>query len=494
MNLARKRLTRRLVALFVLPTAVCLLVYGLVSFQLWRTALFDNAERELTDHTASLHVTLETWRAPLPEDELSLMVNRISETETVHAVALYDPSGRRVACSQLSLEATMRVDEIAQSVLAGPSVYAALEPLPEENVLLRAERISGRTDVGVLVVLYNIRRLEAEEDDALMHIAVVGAIIAAMIGALSLWLSRQLGRGLGDLVHAAENVGRGNLDVRVAGRPRMLELGRVGAAFNDMTEALRSASADLERAEAVRRTLALRLQHAQALSIAGQVASSLAHEIGSPLSTILGWSRLAASDERVPTDVREQLDTIAAQSERISRVVARMLSLVQAPEDEKRAERIQDAVREAAAFLAPDLRKRGIALTLDLDDQAPPVIAARDALLQVVLNLCLNAVQAQPGGGVVRIRVTVEAVETRPAVLLEIADAGPGIPASDRATVLEPFYSTKRARGGTGLGLPIVADIVRDLGGRMHLGEAPEGGLLVRIIVPVETETQGRRP
>lgn len=132
------------------------------------------------------------------------------------------------------------------------------------------------------------------------------------------------------------------------------------------------------------------------------------------------------------------------------------------------------------------MRKRRVALTLELDDQVPPVIAVRDALLQIVLNLCLNAVQAQPDGGTVRIRVGVEVVEARSAVLLEIADAGPGIPASDRAAVLEPFYSTKRARGGTGLGLPIVADIVRDLGGRIDLGEAPEGGLLVRITLPVE--------
>lgn len=486
MNLARRRLTRKLVALFVLPTAVCLFVYGYVTFRLWDAALFDNAERELADHTASLRVILEALRELPTAGELLSVVDRISETETVHAVALYDQKGALIACSRLSPEAEARVAEIVRRVLPGLSVYAALEPLPHEDVLLRAERISGRTDVGVLVVMYDIRRIEAEARDALLRISVAGTICALVVGMLSLWLSRELGRGMGDLVHAADDVRRGNLDVRVSGLPRMLELDRVGGAFNDMTKALRAARVDLERADAERRELALRIQHAQALSIAGQVAGSLAHEIGSPLSTILGWSRLAASDHRVPTDVRQQLDTIAAQSERISRIVARMLSLVQAPEDEKRAERIQDAVREAAAFLAPDLRQRRVMLRLDLDDQAPPVVAARDALLQVVLNLCLNAVQAQPDGGAVRIRVAAEAVEAPPAVLLEIADAGPGIPAPDRTIVLEPFYSTKRARGGTGLGLPIVANIVRDLGGRMNLDEAPEGGLLVRITVPVE--------
>ena len=144
-------------------------------------------------------------------------------------------------------------------------------------------------------------------------------------------------------------------------------------------------------------------------------------------------------------------------------------------------------MREVTAFLAPDLRIRRIDLRLLVADRVPSIVAVRDHVLQVVMNLCVNAIQAQPKGGALRITLALEDAES-PAdvrIRLEVADAGAGIPEADRTRIFELFFSTKSKAGGTGLGLPIVADIVRDLGGKIEVAKAPEGGALFRVLLPI---------
>jgi signal transduction histidine kinase len=150
---------------------------------------------------------------------------------------------------------------------------------------------------------------------------------------------------------------------------------------------------------------------------------------------------------------------------------------------------LADVVREVTAFLAPDLRARRVDLRVLVAEHLPPVMGVRDQVTQIVMNLCVNAIQAQPSSGALRITLAAADVEEErvKAIRLEVADAGPGVPEALRGQIFEPFYTTKRASGGTGLGLPIVADVVRELGGKVEVGDAPEGGALFRVLLPVVT-------
>ncbi len=485
MNLARKRLTRKLLAIFATPVVLGFVVTGLVSIRATRTSLVESSERALADNIATLRTAALPIAAKGQKDEAAALAERVAAEETVHGVAFYDERGKPFAGSSALVPAPSALDAMAaRSVDTGEPSHGTLR-IGDEEVLVRVEPVRDAPGLGAVVMTRELAPIDHMIDLTLLRIAVTGGAAALCVSMLAIWISRMLGRDWGNLVHAVDRVAAGDLDVRVEASSR-LELDRVARAFNDMTRSLGETREKLLAAETERTELAARIRHAQALAVVGQVAGSFAHEIGSPLNTILGWSRLSAADEDLPEPVRRQFETIAGQCERITRIVQRMLDVSRPPTDRVVPVLLADVVRDVTAFLAPDLRVRRIDLRVLVAERLPPLLAVRDRILQVVMNLCINAIQAQPGGGTLRITLALDDAEPdrEPFLRLEVADAGPGIPEDKRAQVFELFYSTKVESGGTGLGLPIVADVVRELGGRVQIGDAPEGGALFRVLLP----------
>ncbi|MEO5727414.1 MAG: HAMP domain-containing sensor histidine kinase, partial [Byssovorax sp.] len=400
----------------------------------------------------------------------------------------YDEAGRALARSSELARPLPEIDaEVSRSMASGVASVRVVR-VGGDEVLLRAEPARGAPGVGAVVMTRELASIDRAIRVELGRIALTGGIAALVVSLLAYLIARILGREWGNLVHAAERVAKGELDVPVEASS-LLELDRVARAFNEMTRSLADARERLITAEAERIEQAARMRHAQALAVVGQVAGSFAHEIGSPLNTILGWSRLSAADEGLSPAVRRQFDTIATQSERVARIVERLLAVARPAKDQIVAVDLADVVREVTTFLAPDLRVRRVELHVLVTEPLPPITTTRDRMIQVVMNLCVNAIQAQPGGGTLTVSLARDEgeAETAPRIRLEVADAGPGIPEAERARIVEPFYTTKEDRGGTGLGLPIVADVMRELGGKIEVEDAPEGGALFRVLFPLPT-------
>jgi signal transduction histidine kinase len=488
MNLASKRLARKLLALFTVPVVLCFVAGGITAFWTTREALLGGADRALADQLATLRIAVEPLAVLGREGDLGGLVERVAAEETVHGCSLYDEKGAPLARSSLLSADPAIADAAAARSVATSAVVHDIHRIGDREVLVRAEPVRGVRGLGAALMTHDLAPVDRMIELTLLRIALTGGVVVLVVSALAFWLSRALGRGLGNLVHGAERIAAGDLGARIDAS-RLLELDRVASAFNEMSGSLAEARERLMSAEAARHELAARMRHAQALTVVGQVAGSFAHEIGSPLNTILGWSRLSAADEALPEGVRWQFETIAAQCERITRIVQRMLAVARTPSDLVQPVHLADVVREVTAFLAPDLRARRVDLRMVVAEGLPPVTGVRDQVLQVVMNLCVNAIQAQPSSGALRITLAEAEVEEERAktIRLEVADAGPGVPEALRGQIFEPFYTTKRASGGTGLGLPIVADIVRELGGKVEVREAPEGGALFRVLLPVTT-------
>jgi signal transduction histidine kinase len=228
------------------------------------------------------------------------------------------------------------------------------------------------------------------------------------------------------------------------------------------------------------------MRQLQTLAAAGEVAASLAHEIGSPLGVILGRTRMIAARSDTSDASRADLEIVAAQTERITRVVQRLVSLSRPPRGKIEEVEVRGVVDETLAFIAPECRKRSIVTSFQVSPEAPPRVRGdRDQLVQIVFNLCHNAIQAQPDGG--RIDVQLAAATHGPtaeaALVLEVADKGPGVDPALRGRIFDPFVTTKQA--GTGLGLAIVDGMVRDLGGRVEVDDAEGGGARFRVVIPV---------
>jgi signal transduction histidine kinase len=488
MNLARKRLGRKLLVVFVAPVVLGFVVTGFISIRTTRDALFTSSARALADNLATFRsAALPSAMKGRIEDGAGLagLVERVAAEETVHAIAVYDDAGRPLARSSELTRPLPAIDAEVARVLASGAAVVRVVRVGGDEVLLRAEPARGAPGVGALVMTRELASIDRTIRVELGRLALTGGMAALLVSLIAFVIARILGHAWGTLVDAAERVAKGELDVHVEASS-LLELDRVARAFNAMTRSLAEAREKLLAAEAERIEQAARMRHAQSLAVVGQVAGSFAHEIGSPLSTILGWSRLGAADEGSSPAARRQFETIAAQSERLARIVERLLAGARPAKDRIVAVDLADVVREVTTFLAPDLRVRRVELRVLVAEPLPSIITMRDRLIQVVMNLCVNAIQAQPQGGILRISLAADEgeAEAAPQIRLEVADAGPGIPEAERARIFEPFYTTKEDRGGTGLGLPIVADVVRELGGKIEVEEAPEGGALFRVLWP----------
>ncbi|MDF1614335.1 PAS domain-containing sensor histidine kinase [Desulfurivibrio dismutans] len=223
---------------------------------------------------------------------------------------------------------------------------------------------------------------------------------------------------------------------------------------------------------------------AEKLAAIGQLSAGVAHELNTPLASILGFARLLLKDDNLTAAQQERLEIIAEQTQRSSTIIKALLSFARKSHHTGRTREACDLnviIQRAIPLLTTDLEKRRIELVQDLQPLAP-VIADPGELEQVIINLVINGMQAIGQDG--RIRISTNAREQK--VLLVVADNGPGIPTESRPRLFDPFYSTKPVGEGTGLGLSICAGIIGELGGTIEAADAREGGAALQVTLPAE--------
>lgn len=311
-----------------------------------------------------------------------------------------------------------------------------------------------------------------------------GAILLAFGAAFWAIMRLHVGRPIRRLVSAMEAVGAGDLTSRVQMVRQRNEIGRLAVEFNRMGDRLQQAREELLREEAHRIDLERQLRRQQNLAALGKVSSELAHEIGTPLNIIAGraeylQTRLDPGDPRA-----HDLQVIAAQIERITETVKRVLAFARSPEPQRRPFALADLVWGVAEFLRRETATQGVRLDVDANE-APKVAADPDQLQQVLVNVLMNALEATPRGGRIRVQARGDP-EDRGWAVVAVEDTGSGIPADVLPRVFEPFVTTKEGGRGTGLGLPISRDLVRAHGGDMTIASAPGRGTTVTIRLPME--------
>ncbi len=489
MIVTRRRISRKLAILMVTPVLLGFFLFGVLQLRLWEQALLEDAERQLSDHAATIRAMIRLSPSSLDAPALSRAVQDISDTEQVHGIAFYNREWAPMAMSKLLEGGTRTLSDIVRKTSETGQPYKAVERISNTEVLLYVEPLRSPSGLSAFVITHSLAPVQAMLRALSIRTAVAGGILSAVLLILAVMLSKSLGKSLGALVHATEHVATGDFRVLPMKASGLLDLSRVFDAFNTMVRVLRETRERLDVSERARRSMERKILHAQALAAAGQVTGAFAHEIGSPLNTILGLARLSASNEQLPEATRNQMEKIAVQCERITRIVQRMLGVVRIASDKQQPVRIAEVIGDVAAFLEADLKTRGIDIHLDISAAPKAVMGSRDLMFQVLLNLCNNAADAQPGGGFIRISCRSGNGQEKNAsradtVIIEVADAGPGIQEEHRDRIFEPFYSTKAVQGGTGLGLSIVASIVRDAGGSIRAAQAPEGGALFEIVLP----------
>ncbi|MBC7800329.1 MAG: HAMP domain-containing histidine kinase, partial [Gemmatimonadaceae bacterium] len=222
------------------------------------------------------------------------------------------------------------------------------------------------------------------------------------------------------------------------------------------------------------------------LAALGQLAAQLAHEIGTPLSSVSGHLQLAMLQRDLQPGLRDRLEVSSREIERISRIVRDYLDSTRPLEPERQTTDLPRLLDEAIELThAVDSRAaRGamVVKEIDREDSALRDLVTDPGLLrQILVNLltnALDAVDSEEG------RVTVAAVAEQDSVLITVSDAGHGIPADDVKRIFEPFYTTKGRGKGTGLGLAICRQLTAALGGNISVESQPGRGSTFFVRLP----------
>jgi signal transduction histidine kinase len=290
-----------------------------------------------------------------------------------------------------------------------------------------------------------------------LALALLGGLAVAVL--LAIYLSRRLTRPILELSRVADQVARGDYDVDVPEVPGGTEVGHLAGRFREMAKRLAEAE-QLER----------------------NFLMSVSHELRTPLTAIRGHvSALREGLVEDPNARAVSLETIAAETERLSRLVGDVLDLAKL--DAHRFTLLQEEVdmeqlvTRAYLTFNEEARRRGIDYRSELHDHAV-LMTDGDRVLQIITNLLSNAFRWTPDGG--RIELGLETSNGNISVSVE--DTGPGISAEEHDRIFRPFWS--RDGGGTGLGLAIASELAQALGGRIELLSEPGFGSRFELLLP----------
>ncbi len=220
------------------------------------------------------------------------------------------------------------------------------------------------------------------------------------------------------------------------------------------------------------------LKQAERLSAVGQLSANLAHEIRNPLASIGGAAELLQTGGLDRAETEEFLEIIRKESKRLGRLLTDLLDYARPKPPEFGLVSVDSLAGPTAGLLSVVAAKSNVTLTVEPAPDLPPLRCDPGQIKQVLVNLVMNAIQAMPGGGEVRVSARREGGR----VAIEVRDQGEGIAAKDLGKIFSPFYTTKKA--GTGLGLAVAQQIAIGHGGEMRVEANSPRGAVFTVLLP----------
>ena len=244
-------------------------------------------------------------------------------------------------------------------------------------------------------------------------------------------------------------------------------------------------------AEAISETAEGEFQkHIDRLVSLGELSAYVAHEIRNPLTGIRTTVQFVGSKLKPRDPSREDLDDVIRELDRIEQIINGLLLFARPPASRPQPCDLNVVLEKTLALLEIQLSDAQVSLSREFAPDLPQVYADPDLVQQVFLNLCLNAIQAMPQGGELNGATVRRTRARRPLVDVSFHDSGVGIPKEFMEKIFDPFFTTRSM--GTGLGLPISVQIVREAGGTITAKNNAGGGATLRVSFPVPAEPPGR--
>lgn len=424
---------------------------------------------------------------------LQLDIVRFASEEASLLIATSRPQSR-VPFTPGEADLVQRGRIVSRLVTTGPDrQWEVMAPITVEG-----------TVVAGIAVRFSLSRFDAREQQArTLALAITAAsvlVMGTLMGLAVHWVvNRPISRFM-RTIEAVERKERAAVDVRTADEFGTLARhfdtmiarnhdfnDELRARITDATEELERRYREVERLHEVLFATQRNLSHAERLALSGRIMAEVAHEVGTPLHSVMGHLELLREDlgrDGVTDGVERRITVIGSQLRRVTEIIKQLLDLTRRAPEQPEVVDLNRLVRETSELVRPVAAAAGLTLEVTTGAALPALLGHGHHLQQVVLNLLTNAMDATPPGG----RIDVVTRTAGGALEMEVRDTGRGIAEAERKRIFDPFFSTKEPGRGTGLGLFISAAIVREHGGRIELDSVEEQGSTFRVVLPLDRE------
>ncbi len=356
-----------------------------------------------------------------------------------------------------------------------------------------------RNLIGNIIGMLYVGSLERPYRDVLwrnLYVFLGIALLAVgLISIVAMTVAHQISRPIRAMADAAKKITEGDYSQKVEISSDD-EIGFLANNFNKMVAELVRAHQELKEwtetleRKVEQRTTELKAMQAhliqsEKLAGVGKLAAGVAHEINNPLTCVLTNSSLMLGDLPPDDPRREDLQTIVDETLRCRKIVKGLLDFARQTKPQKQNLDLNKVVEDVLSLVRNQASFQNITIRTEMDPNLPSVLADADQMRQVVLNIILNAADAMPQGGALRLRSYFESRSKQ--VILRISDTGPGIPVEIQDKLFEPFFTTKRT--GTGLGLAIAYGIMERHKGALKVESSPGHGTTIVVVLSTDVKT-----
>jgi two-component system, NtrC family, sensor kinase len=469
-----------LVIYVLVPIAVAMALTGYFALKQWERQIELRMQSDLELVARAIQLPLSHAMERERQGGIEQALESAISMDSVYSAYAYNLEGRRIASAGDKDPDPMR-EKLTELAFEGKQtgeyghvgerrVYSFFVPLTD-----------SRNQVSGLLQLTrrerDFRRYLAEVRGYAFLLFGLGAsviVILVLIGQ-----HHAIGRHFRRLTLGMQKVSSGEAKYRLPiSGPK--EIATISENFNRMLDNIQHADQMIEAQRREQQALERQLQQSEKMAAVGQLAAGVAHELGTPLSTISGTAQRALRHENEDSSRSSVFQRILVEINRMETIIRQLLDFSHASRLHRRKLKPAKAAASALAAVREEAGRCHATLSLQGDEKAPLFSADPVRLEQVLVNLLRNAIQS---GSRVFVRLGWKAEKEH--MTFTVEDDGPGIPDEIRHRLFEPFFTTKSVGTGTGLGLAVVHGIVKDHGGMVHIGQSELGGACIAVRLPI---------
>lgn len=473
-----------LIIYIVVPLCVSLAFSGYFALRVWENWVEERMKSDLEMVARAIQLPVSKAMERDRQDGMEEALESAFSIDSIYSAYAYDSQGKQIASAGKKDPEPEEEDKLNELVTEGEDkgefgkvakrrVYSYFVPLKDSQ-----NHTSG---------LLQLTRRERDFREYVKKIRIYGflwlCLGAGVMVVLVLFGQHQaLGRYFQRLISGMQRVANGEVNYRVPlTGPK--EVVSIAGTFNQMLDSIQEAESEIRRKQEEQTRLEKKLHQKEKLAAVGQLAAGVAHELGTPLSTISGTAqRGLRQQQESDTQTTRKFTRIRREVDRMQVIIRQLLDFSHSQDLQLRKLRPRQVAKSAMEAVREEAERQNVSLKLKGEEDSTLFPADAVRLEQALINLLHNAIQADNN---ITVQLSWKSEDSQ--IVYAVDDSGPGIPEDIRPRLFEPFFTTKNVGAGTGLGLAVVHGIVKEHGGSVEAGNSDLGGARIEIRLPLQT-------